>query len=246
MPCAARAAFAAYAVGSLLLVGVGFGAPPAGAVEIGQQDDFESGTPEDWVMALQGATPQFPPIAIPNAGPDGNGDFALEVRATGAVVGPGGRLVVNTVAPRWQGSYTAAFVTGLMFDVRNPNAFPLTLRVGLDGPEVGTTGGRWLTQGVVVPASSGWQTLTFSLMPPDLVPGNAESTSASVTRSNVGVLRILHAPIADWTSTPIEGTLLLDDIEALPEPGMGAGLAAGVLATIAWAGRMRATDRGER
>jgi len=202
----------------------------ARAIAVGELDDFQSGTTENWVMALLGATPPFPPVAVANAGPDGAGDFALRVTATGSIVGPGGRLVVNNVASRWLGNYTLAGVTGLMLDVRNPNAFPLTLRVGLDGPAIGASGGRWLSHGVAVPASSGWRTVTFSLLAQDLVPGNVEATSASLTRANVGVLRVMHSPAEDWTSTPVTGTLELDAIEALPEPSAAIGSLAGALA----------------
>lgn len=211
-----------------LATAVALGGPStAAAIAVGQIDTFQDGTTQNWVEGINGAIPPVPPAAVANAGPNGAGDFALRLTATGALVGPGGKLVINNVQPRWQGSYTAAGVNGIMLDVRNPNAFPVTLRVGVDGPAIGTTGGRWISQGVVVPATSSWRTLTFSLLAQDLLPGDAAATSAATTLGNVGVLRIVHAPTATWQGAVVTGQLDLNDIEALPEPALGLTIFAG-------------------
>jgi hypothetical protein len=199
------------------------------AINAGQRDTFQSGTVENWVEGLNGGLPPVPPAVIANAGPNGAGDFALRLTATGNAIGAGGKLVVNNIQARWIGSYSAAGVNGLMLDVRNPNTFPLTVRVGVDGPALGTTGGRWITGGVVVPASSGWQTLTFSLLPQALLPGDAGATNVATTLSNVAVLRIMHTPVATWQGVAVAGQMELDNIEALPEPSFALGLLAGSL-----------------
>jgi hypothetical protein len=201
----------------------------ASAIAVGQIDGFQDGTTQNWVEGVGGAIPPIPPAVVANAGPNGAGDFALRLTATGAVVGPGGKLVVNNVQTRWQGNYTAAGVNGIMLDVRNPNAFPVTMRIGIDGPAIGTTGGRWISAGVAVAATSGWQTLTFSLVPQDLLPGDLAATSAATTLSNVGLLRVMHAPTATWQGAVVTGQLDLNDIEALPEPTLGLTVFAGAL-----------------
>ncbi len=200
------------------------------AVAAGQLDTFQNGTTLDWAEGIGGfGVPPVPPAAVPNAGPDGAGDFALRLTATGALSGAGSKLVVNNIQPRWTGSYSGAGVNGMIFDVRNLNAFALTIRVAIDGPAVGPTGGRWVSHGVVVPASSGWRTLVFALRPQDLVPADLTGTNVATTLGNVAVLRILHSPTPAWTGVPVAGQLDLDNIEALPEPSVGLALLVGAL-----------------
>lgn len=202
----------------------------AEAITAGQIDDYQNGTTQSWVEGLNGALPPVPPAVVANAGPDGAGDFALRLTAIGVAVGPGGKLVVNNNQSRWTGSYTAAGVNGIILDVRNPNAFPVTIRVGVDGPTPpAATGGRWITHGVALPASSGWRTLTFALRAQDLLPGDAGATSAATTLANVAAIRIMHAPTATWQGAVVTGQLELDSVEALPEPSLALGLLAGTL-----------------
>ncbi len=211
----------------------------ARAITDGQVDTFQDGTTQSWVDALTGAISPNPPTVVANAGPMGAGDFALRLTANGSVAGPGGRLVVNNVQPRWQGSYTVAGIHGILVDVRNPNTYAVTLRVGIDGPTLGTTGGRWVSPGIVVPATSGWRMLAFSLLPQDLLPGDAAATSAATTLANVGVFRIMHAPTATWQGAVVTGQLSLNDVEALPEPGLGLALFAGAWLLGSYGSRRR-------
>lgn len=200
------------------------------AITAGQIDDFQNGTTQSWAEGLTGALPPVPPAVVANAGPAGTGDFAMRLTAVGVAVGPGGKLVVNNNQARWIGSYTAAGVNGIILDVRNPNTFPVTIRVGVDGPALpASTGGRWITHGVELPAASGWRTLTFALRAQDLLPGDGGATSASTTLANVAVLRIMHAPAATWQGAVVTGQLDLNDIEALPEPSLALGVLAGGL-----------------
>ncbi len=201
----------------------------ASAIAAGQLDDFQDGTTQDWVDALGGAISPVPPVVLADAGPGGVGDFALRLTSTGAVIGAGSKLVVNNVDPRWQGDYLAAGVDGLMLDVRNVGASDLLLRVAVDGPAVGATGGRWVSPAALIPAQSGWQTVTLSLAPEELLPGDFAATDAEATLANVGVLRLLHASAAGWVGDSIAAQLLIDDIEALPEPRLAATLVIGSL-----------------
>jgi len=214
--------------GALVALGVAW-TTTASAITVGQLDTFQNGTTLQWVDALNGAISPVPPTVVANAGPGGAGDFALRISATGSVSGPGGRLVANNIQARWIGSYTQAGVNGIMLDLRNLSAVDLTIRVGIDGPAVGTTGGRWVSQGVVVPSGSGWRTLTFSLLPGDLLPGDFAATSATTTLANVAVLRVMHAPVAGWVGAPQAAQMDIDDIEALPEPTFALSLLVGSL-----------------
>lgn len=214
--------------GVLVALGLAWTAA-ASAITVGQLDTFQNGTTLQWVDALGGAISPNPPTVVANAGPGGAGDFALRITGTGSVAGPGGRLVANTIQARWIGNYLSAGINGVMLDLRNQSAVDLTIRVAVDGPAIGATGGRWVSQGVVVPSGSGWRTLTFSLLSGDLLPGDFAATSATTTLSDVAVLRVMHAPVAGWVGAPQLGQLDIDNIEALPEPTIGLVLLVGGL-----------------
>ncbi|HPG24023.1 MAG: hypothetical protein H6748_08460 [Spirochaetaceae bacterium] len=220
----------------MLLLFVAPGLTQAQIVE-GTLDDFQGGTTEGWVAGLGLATPPIPPTAVANAGPDGAGDFALRITATGAIVGAGGKLVVNNVDARWIGDYEAAGVTAILVDVNNLNPFPLTLRAGLESPSAG----RWVSPGVVVPATSGWTTIELAIDSTDLLVGGFGATDPVVARSDVAVLRLLHSTSADYQAEPIAAQLDVDNVEAVPEPALEIGLLAGSLGLAGMRARRRPT-----
>ena len=197
-------------------------------IAVGTFDEFQDGTTQGWVAALAGANPPFPPTAVANAGPTGAGDFALRLTSTGSGLA-GSKLVVNNVDLRWKGDYPAAGVVSIMLDVNNLNAFPLTLRLGFAEPPPLSVGGLWVTSGRVVPATSGWQTLDFSIAPEDLLPGDEFASDVDVTLANVGVIRLLHSVAVMYRGEAIAAQLDVDNLEAVPEPSLWLGLLAGGL-----------------
>jgi len=201
----------------------------AAQIAVGTFDGFQDGTTQGWVAALAGRLPPVPPAVVADAGPGGVGDFALRITATGSPSGPGGKLVVNNVDLRWTGDYPAAGVLSIMVDVNNLNAFPLTLRLGLSEPLSVSVGGRWVTSSQIVPASSGWQTLVFSVEPNDLLPGDAFASDVDATLANVGVIRLLHSGAVSYQGEAIAAQLDVDNVEAVPEPSFWLGLVAGGL-----------------
>lgn len=219
------------ALGLLLL-----GTSPAIAIVAGQLDDFQDATLEGWQAGRFGAEPPVPPAVIANAGPAGSGDFALRITSTGAPIGAGRSLVINNDEPQWIGDYTAAGVEDIMLDVNNLNAFPLTIRVGVEGSVSAPAGGRWVSDGdgAVVAANSGWVTLTLSIRIADLLPGDAGATDPADTLANVGNIRILHSATAKFTGDAVAGQVDVDNIEAVPEPGLSMGLMLGA----AWIGSL--------
>lgn len=217
-----------FALGLQLLIG-----PRANAISVGQIDRFQTGTTENWVEGLGFGVPPVPPAAVASAGPNGAGDFALLVTATGAVIGAGGKLVINNIQPRWAGSYTAAGVGWIVVDVRNPNTVPLRIRIGVDGPAAGATGGKWITPQQSIPPQSGWQTFYFPINAQSLLPGDLGATNVATTLANVAVLRVMHGTQNTWQGEPILGQMFVDNIEALPEPAFASGLVAGIIALVA-------------
>lgn len=213
-------------------------ASPSG-VAVGAFDDFQTGTTEGWVMSLGFGVPPVPPVAVADAGPLGAGDFALQITATGSF-GAGGKIVVNNVDPRWTGDYPAAGIAGILVDVRNPNAFPLSLRVGVAEPPGVSVGGRWVTPSIFVPATSGWLTVEVPLDPDFMLPGNPSAGNVDVTLANVGVLRVLHSNAASYIGDTVLGQLEIDNLEAVPEPALLPALGFGALALAAFRRRRAA------
>lgn len=228
----------------IFALSVGVGTPLVSlAIVAGQLDDFQDGTTQEWVAALGGGLPPTPPAVVANAGPGGAGDFALRITASGAPTGPGSKLVVNNVETRWMGDYTAAGVEGVFLDVNNRSDVPVTIRVGLDVPPLVQGGGRWVTDGAVVPALSGWRTLGFSLLAEDLLPGDLFAVDPAATLSDVGVIRLLHSTTPSYRGETIGATVDFDNVEAVPEPMVSLGLAMGgvLLAGLARGARLEGT-----
>src|SRR5688572_13971622 len=115
--------------------------PALADISVGHVDDFQDRTTQHWRIGL----PNNPfPANVANAGPTGMGDHALFT--TNTQTGSQFRLVVLNQAneqfpgpANWQGDWTAAGVTQVSFDVRNPGttlgASNLTMRVGIAGPD---------------------------------------------------------------------------------------------------------------
>ena len=96
-------------------------------ISVGHVDDFQDGTTQEWL----GANVE----AVADAGPNGTGDTALRASATGAPFGFNGKLIVYTESDSWTGNWTTAGVVQISLDVRNPNAFPLSMRLAIAGPD---------------------------------------------------------------------------------------------------------------
>ena len=206
----------------------------AGAIVVGQLDDFQDGTTQGWTAGTGPSpigTPPVPPANAMGAGPAGLGDDALRLTGIGGI-GPGSKLVVDHLGAAWTGDYTAAGVGAIALDVNNLVAMPLTIRLAFQPPPGVAGGGSWITPGIVVPALSGWTTLEFRIQAGDLIaPIDAVATDAAATLAGVGRLRILHAEGDTLRGDPILGQLDIDNIEAVPEPSV-ALVSATSLATL--------------
>ena len=217
-----------------------FASEAALSIEAGQLDGFQDGTTQGWVANPGGGIgidPPFPPALAPDAGPNGLGDDALRVTGTGIAFMPGSRIVANNIRLEWTGDYTAAAIEGIMVDVNNLNAVPLTIRVGLNQPVGVFTGGRFVSAGIQVPASSGWMTLFFPIEADDLLPGDPSAVDPATTLADVGLLRILHADGNSFMGDTFAGQLDIDNVEAVPEPAIPVALSAG--AAVLWLLRNR-------
>ena len=198
---------------------------PAAAVTLGQLDDFQDGTTQDWGSGFQNTNP---PVNAPDVGPEELGDDSLMITSTGGV-GPGSKFVAFNEA-QWKGDYLAAGVSMIVLDVKNIGSTTLQMRVALtDRIPLGGGGGVGVVTTLAVPVSpgSGWQTIELSIEPGDLTP--VQGADVNTTLASVVQFRILSAvnPVFEGDSIPLQG--LVDNIMAVPEPSALLLLAASLI-----------------
>lgn len=209
----ARKYFALYLFALFLLV------RPAGAVVIGQIDDFQDGTTANWTNGeIIGVTPV---TNIATGGPAGAGDRFIQITSDGS--GAGGRLTVFN-RDQWLGDYVTGGITAIEVDLRNQGAVNLSIRLAFkNGPGNGVPG--YLSQVMSLPAGGGWQHFTISLAPANLIPvGNPSAWNQFF----IGEVRFINAAgTGDLNGTPVVGQLGIDNVHAVPEPATTALLAIG-------------------
>jgi hypothetical protein len=187
-------------------------ADAADALSIGQTDDFQSGTTEDWIS---GVPHPFPPTTVPGGGPAGAGDTYLLLRSIGEPR-PGGRLVAFNGA-QWAGDYTSAGIASITMDVLNLGPSDLSLRLMFMDPTTGPpTNVAVSTDGVFVPAGGGWTAVTFPVLASDLT---AQLGDVNAVLSNTTFLRLFHGIDTGFPPQPVVATLGVDNICALGADG---------------------------
>ncbi|MGI8924007.1 MAG: hypothetical protein ACR2HJ_08230 [Fimbriimonadales bacterium] len=172
---------------------------PALPIVLGQVDDFEDGTLQNW----EGGSD---PTNIPDGGSSGAGDNYLQISA-----GRKGGIHLGTFnLVQWSGSYTDAGVKVLEFYLRNEGKTTLSMRIVLFN---GTT--RFTsTLATILPPDNRWRRVAFPLRESDLTrvsgTGTYEQTMAFASR-----LLIRHdAGDPSTGGEAIIGQLGLDDITA--------------------------------
>lgn len=208
----------------------------AQALTLGQIDDFETETAEGWAVGIGDV-----PVQV-SGGPDGVGDAYLEPTASGGA-GAGSRLIVFN-ALQWAGDYPGEGVGVVALDALHVSGSDVFLRITLSGP----SGSVVSTLPIVLSPPAVWELLEFSLAPEDLTflggTGDIDSVLADTTQ-----IRFLHS--VDLPGLGVGGlpsgdtvvaTIGIDNVEALPEPGVGAQVVAG-LVVLAQLRRRRARTR---
>lgn len=179
-----------------------------GAVTVNQLETFTS--LGGWTS---GNPNPNPPSLLADSGPLGPGDSALMVASNGGS-GAGGKLLSfnRTV---WAGDYTGNGIISITADFRNQGSTALSMRLAFNGP-----GGWFVTQAAAVPAFVGWVPRSFDIRSASLLPTDALSTDAAATMANVSEMRILHSSAPDHQAAQLSGSFLVDNIRAIPEPGL--------------------------
>jgi hypothetical protein len=207
---------------------------------VGQTDTFEDGTTQGWTVNLLGmGVHPAPPANISTGGPAGVDDNYLQLSAVGGS-GAGSRLAAINLA-QWAGDYIAAGVGQISMSVNNLSAVDLHLRLFVEDPMGGPPiNAAFSTNAIVVPAGSGWTTVTFSLFAGDLTAAVGSTLEAL---SNVTALRIFHSisPTPPGPGPdPVVAVLGVDNIiAAVPVPA-AAGLFAAGLGWLRFTRRKRA------
>jgi len=207
---------------SLLLLQSGV----VGAISVGQIDDFEDGTLQDWRMGIASVTTSHM-TNISDGGPDGVGDNYLEVTSDSSLSFGGSRLTFFNQL-QWTGDYTAAGITAIAMDLNNiSSSEALNMRLAIDGgtgTNINRTGGVFASAASIsLDSESGWTRAVFSLLPGDLISvsspgGHTTGNDVQATLANVLELRLLNSATPDWNGLPVTATLGVDNIHAVPLP----------------------------
>ena len=186
------------------------------AVTLGQIDDFQDGTTQNWGVGNFFGNP-FPPEIVLNGGPAGAGDHYLLLTADGGAGVPGpdpaSRLTVINQT-QWAGNYLAAGVNVITMQVRNFGATDLSLRLYVaDGTTAQPLNNAVSTNPIFLPANSVWTLVRFSLAPGNLTPlrtGNVQTALA-----NAKELRLFHNPAVGFPGPTVVASLGVDNIKAV-------------------------------
>jgi hypothetical protein len=188
---------------------------PLAAITIGQVDDFEDGSTQNWFGAF--------PVNVPDAGPNGTGDNALLAAASGNSSGAAGKLVIFNRGFQWDGNWTSAGLVQVAMDMRNPNTFALSMRLGIAGPDgvsgFGSGDSYVSTNAISVPADNAWHSLTFDVLAEDFTPVGGQITpNIGAALAGVTHFRILHNSAVSFLGEAIDADFYVDNIRPIAAP----------------------------
>jgi len=188
-------------------------------VTLGQVDNFEDGTTQNWVINLLNMgspPPEAFPKNVPTGGPSGLNDNYLQLTSTGSD-GPGGRLVGVQYQNQWAGNFLAAGISGISMNVNNLGGTDLYLRLLIADPMDAPPENEAIsTTAVFLPVGSGWRSVLFPIAPGFLT---ADVGTVTAALTNATEFRIFSAEALGPPSR-IAGSLGVDNITAsqVPEP----------------------------
>jgi hypothetical protein len=212
-------------IASGLIVGPRFA---VGAIMLGQIDDFQEGTTQNW----NGAPPS--PLNISTGGPAGSGDRFLEVES--GSFGGGPRLLTFNDT-QWTGDFVTAGVDEVAMDLKNLGSASLSIRIALQQSSAGSgSPGYVSTTAFSLAADGNWHHATFLIDAADLTGLNgAGSLSAFLT--SINDIRLFSSTSPALIGDAISGQFGVDNIQALgvPEPSGIVAAALGIACLMGFA-----------
>lgn len=198
------------------------------------RDDF-SVSVGDWGIGGNGVQP----VRVAAAGPDGETGYLSHFSDGG---GANGKWLMWSDDGKWQGDYLAAGVTGISLWANvSAGTSPVSMRIAFDGP------GGWFTS-TAQSVGAGWADYDFVLDAANFThvvgsggTGLFASTMGGVTRFEVlsGGGSVGYRAGGDIVQAGASvNTILIDNIEAVPEPSTYALLALAGAAAL-WRAKQR-------
>lgn len=183
------------------------------AIVLGMVDDFESPPScarDGWI---EGPGSSNPPEAMSSCGAGGSCCLA---NASAGGFGPGSRQVTLNES-QWTGDYLFAGVNKIQFEVANPGATTLNIRVGVtDGTTCYVS-----TDAAVIAPGAALATHAHLLADSEmtLVPGTTCGGDADLSSvlANVTQLRIVSSTAPAWSGDAIVSEVHLDNVQALAD-----------------------------
>ncbi len=195
----------------------------ARAVSLGQIDDFEDGTVKNWRNGGVGDAP--PVLNISTGGPAGVDDNFMQISSDG--VDAGQFLTVFNRA-QWLGDYITAGITAVEMDLRNLGSVDLTIHLAFK-TNPGPSASGYLSQGFSLAAGGGWQHVIFLIGPASMAAINGPADFDTFFAGNFGEVRLINEEAdANLIGDSVVGQLGIDNIHAIPEPGVLALASLGV------------------
>lgn len=190
------------------LIVVVLSALPAEAVVLGQVDTFESDSMQNWTTYPSGGVQS-------SGGPEGVGDGYLWITAVN------NNLSARNLGSQWSGDFLTPGVNAVSVDLANFGPSALEIRVQLDGGCLFQS-----SEALLLPPDGLWHHAVFSLARTDTTLVHQKVGDYTDTMSHLYGLDIRHQPGAPMpVGISVTATLGIDNITALPEPSLFAGIA---------------------
>jgi hypothetical protein len=211
-----------------IVLGVFLFAGSARAIVLGQVDNFEDNTLQNWA---NGGAPGVPPVLnINTGGPAGANDNFMQISSDGAGIG---KFLTVFNRSQWLGDYIGTGVTAIEMDLRNLGSVSLTIRLAFkDAPGNGTPG-YLSSQSFTLAVGSGWQHVVFLINPASMIAIGGPTAFNAFFAGGFQEMRIIdEVGTSNLNGDIITGQLGIDNIHAVPEPGAALLAVAGMLALV--------------
>jgi hypothetical protein len=218
----------------ILLAAIFFGvltfAGSARAIVVGQIDNFEDGTTQDWA---NGGAPGAPPVEnINTGGPAGLDDNFIQLTSVGGT-GPG-KFLTAFNRTQWLGNYISLGVIAIELDLRNFSKVDLNIRLGFKTDTAPGAPG-YLSTSFSLAAGSGWEHAIFLINPGSMIAVGGPADFNTFFSSGFGEMRILNeAGVGNLNGDVVAAQLGVDNIHAVPEPSALLLTAVGIFSFVAW------------